>query len=81
MNKIDETIRKAKLKKYLNEEELLLCDTDRERLLIERELLEVGAIQEMDLIVNNFNKEAKRSAAKINSFDFSTWVSILFSKN
>lgn len=81
MNKIDETIRKAKLKKYLNEEELLLCDTDRERLLIERELLEVGAIQEMDLIVNNFNKEAKRSAAKINNFDFSTWVSILFSKN
>ena len=81
MDKIDEALRKAKLKKYLTEKELLLCDTDRERLVIERELLEIGAIREMDLIVNNFDKEAKQSAAKINGFDFSTWVSILFSKN
>jgi hypothetical protein len=81
MSRNDEILRKAKLKKYLTEEELLLCDTDRERLLIQRELVELGMLSEMDLLSNNFDSEAKQSAAKINGFDFSTWVSILFSKN
>ena len=80
MNINDETIRKTKLKKYLNKEELLLCDTDRERLVIQRELLEVGALSEMDLLINTFDKESKIKAAKINGFDFSTWVSMVFHK-
>jgi hypothetical protein len=81
MRESDEKIRRAKLKKYLTEEELLLCDTDRERLLIQRELLEIGALGDMDLLINKFDKEAKKSAAKRNGFDLSTWISILFSKN
>ena len=81
MSRNNEILRKEKLKKYLTEEELLLCDTDRERLLIQRELVELGMLSEMDLISNNFDSEAKKSAAKINGFDFSTWVSVLFSKN
>ena len=48
-------VSKEKLKKYLTEEELLLCDTDRERLLIQRELVELGMLSEMDLISNNFD--------------------------
>ena len=59
MSRNDEILRKAKLKKYLTEEELLLCDTDRERLLIQRELVELGMLSEMDLLSNNFDSEAK----------------------
>lgn len=77
---IDEKIRKARLKIYLNEEELLLCDTDRERLVMQRELLELGLLSVMDLPANTFDKESKIKAAKINGFDLSTWVSMVFHK-
>ena len=77
----DEINRKARYLKYLSTDELLLCDTERERLVLQRQLVDLGLLSEMDLITNNFYKEAKRSAAQINGFDFSTWISILFSKN
>ena len=66
--------------KYLSEDELLLCDTERERLVMQRELVDLGMLSEMDLIINNFSAEAKQSAAKINGFNLSTWISLLFSK-
>ena len=80
MKRNDEILRKAKYQRYLSDEELYLCDTERERLVIQRELVDLGMLSEMDLITNTFDDEAKQSAAKINGFDFMTWVSILFSK-
>ena len=43
--------------------------------------MKLDMLSEMDLLSNNFDSEATQSATKINGFDFSTWVSILFSKN
>ena len=80
MSKDDEILRKAKYQKYLSDDELLLCDTERERLVMQRELVDLGMLSEMDLIINNFSAEAKQSAAKINGFNLSTWISLLFSK-
>ena len=53
MSRDDEILRKAKYQKYLSEDELLLCDTERERLVIQRELVDLGMLSEMDLMINN----------------------------
>jgi hypothetical protein len=50
MSRNDEILRKAKYQKYLFDDELLLCDTERERLVIQRELVDLGMLSEMDKV-------------------------------
>jgi len=52
-NEIDpEVLHRAELLHYLSDEEMTLPDVDREALLLERKLLDSGALREQDLIGN-----------------------------
>jgi hypothetical protein len=59
--KIDEAIHRAELKRYLSKDELTLPDEEREVLLLERKLVDSGALREEDLFIN---KNALRDSVK-----------------
>lgn len=66
----NEILHQAELKNYLAENELLLPDIERERLLIQKKLVDLGLLREMDLVANNnaFFKEARKVALSRNHF-------------
>jgi len=82
MDDVDELLHRAKLKHYLSEEELLLPDKEREKLLIQRELLDSGLLRDPDLIGNEdqISRAAMDSASKrngTNSWLEENWIVIL----
>jgi hypothetical protein len=62
---INAVIRRAELKRYLNEDELTFSDIEREEILVERKLLEQGVLRERDLVIRK-NREMIKTLARKN---------------
>jgi hypothetical protein len=62
---INAVIRRAELKRYLNENELTFSDIEREEILVERKLLEQGVLRERDLVIKK-NREMIKTLARKN---------------
>jgi hypothetical protein len=68
----EELIRRAELKHYLTPDELTLPDVQREKLLLQRKMVDSGLLRESDLALNDdvICKSAKGAATKRNGFTF-----------
>ena len=75
----EELLRQAELKRLLSIDELVLSDTEREKLLLMRQTFEAGFLRGPDLFVNEASIAAcaAERAFRRNKFGFGTWYSTL----
>lgn len=67
----DDILHQAELKHYLADKELLLPDVEREKILMQKKLVDLGFLSEMDLIGNQNDalmKQARKAALSRNKF-------------
>ena len=75
----DEEMHRQALKNHLTLDQLLLCDRQRERILIEKELIDSGVLHPMDMGHNSDKLErvATKRAYHRNQFELSDWFDSL----
>lgn len=75
----EELFRRAELKRLLSVDELVLSDTEREKLLLVRQTIDAGILRGPDLFANEatINVCAAERAFRRNKFGFGSWLSTL----
>lgn len=73
---MDEQSKRLALKKLLNNDQLLLCDVERERILLNKRLVTLGILRQADIDFMDqpeIEHEARRQAFQRNNFGIGDW--------